>query len=140
MIRSCNFSIRLPLDLLASLERHVKEGKFSSVSEAIRSYIELGMHVESYKTMIKDPKFLKSIEDLKRTEGIFHWIETLTDEQVDSIATALKMEKENRYENIIKIIQNGCNKKKKQCKILNIVKCGQFSPRVNRICMDFKVK
>ncbi len=99
MIRSCNFSIRFPLELLDSLEKNVKEGKFSSVSEAIRSYIELGMHVESYKTMIKDPKFLKSIEELKKTEGIFHWIETLTDEQVDSIATALKMEKENRYEN-----------------------------------------
>lgn len=87
------------MDLLDSLERHVKEGKFSSVSEAIRSYIELGMHVESYKTIIKDPQFLKSIKELKQTEGVFHWTETLTDEQVDAIATALKMEKEKRYEN-----------------------------------------
>ena len=99
MIRSCLFSLRIPLELLDSLERNVKEGKFSSVSEAIRSYIELGMHVESYKIMIKDPKFLKSIEQLKQNEGVFHWIETLTDEQVNAIATALKMEKENRYEN-----------------------------------------
>jgi len=97
--RSCSFSLRLPLDLLDKLDKTVKEAKFSSISEAIRSYVELGIHVESYKTMIKDPKFLKSIEDLKRTEGIFHWIETLTDEQVDAITTALKMEKENRYEN-----------------------------------------
>ncbi len=99
MIRSCSFSIRFPLELLDSLERNVKEGKFSSVSEAIRSYIELGMHVESYKTIIKDPQFLKSIEELKQTEGVFHWIETLTDEQVTAITTALKMEKEKRYEN-----------------------------------------
>jgi len=99
MIRSCSFSIRLPLELLDSLARNVKEGKFSSVSEAIRSYIELGMHVESYKTIIKDPQFLKSIEELKQTEGVFHWIETLTDEQVNAIAIALKMEKEKRYEN-----------------------------------------
>lgn len=99
MIRSCNFSIRLSLELLDSLERKVKEGKFSSVSEAIRSYIELGKHVESYKTIIKDPQFLKSIEQLKQTEGVFHCTETLTDEQVDAIATALKMEKEKRYEN-----------------------------------------
>jgi len=47
---------------------------------------------------------------------------------------------ENRYENIIKIINRECKKKKKDCKILKIVKCGQFSPRVNRICVDFKVK
>jgi len=99
MNRSCSFSLRLQLNLLDKLDNTVKEGKFSSISEAIRSYVELGMHVESYKTMINDPKFLKSIEELKRTEGIFHWIETLTDDQVDSIATALKMEKDSRYEN-----------------------------------------
>jgi len=47
---------------------------------------------------------------------------------------------ENKYDNITKIIKQECKKKKKQCKILNIVKCGQFSPRVNRICVDFIVK
>ncbi|MBU90119.1 hypothetical protein CMO94_01145 [Candidatus Woesearchaeota archaeon] len=47
---------------------------------------------------------------------------------------------EDKYDNIIKIIDNECKKKKKQCKILDIIKCGQFSPRVNRICVDFKVK
>jgi len=46
---------------------------------------------------------------------------------------------ENKYENITKIIKQECKKKKKQCKILNIVKCGQYSPRVNRICVDFRV-
>jgi len=56
------------------------------------------MHVESYKTMIKDPAFLKSIEELKQTEGVFQWLETLSDQQADAIATALKMEKEKRYE------------------------------------------
>ncbi len=46
---------------------------------------------------------------------------------------------ENKYEDIIKIINEECKKKKKQCKILNITKCGQYSPRVVRICIDFKV-
>ncbi len=99
MIRSCSFSLRLPLDLLDKLENSVKDGKFLNVSEAIRSYIQVGIHVESYKTMIKDPEFLKSIEELKQTEGIFQWIETLNDQQMDAIATAFKMEKEKRYEN-----------------------------------------
>ncbi len=98
MNRSCSFSLRIPLDLLERLENTVKNNKFPSVSEAIRSYIAVGMHVESYKTMIKDPEFLKSIEELKQTEGIFTWIETLEDQQVDAIATALKMEKEQRFE------------------------------------------
>jgi len=99
MIRSCSFSLRISLDLLEKLENSVKSGKFSSVSDAIRSYTQVGMHVESYKTMIKDPEFLKSIEELKQTEGIFQWIETLNDQQMDAIATAFTMEKEKRYEN-----------------------------------------
>tara|TARA_Y100000294_G_scaffold163901_1_gene170211 strand:- start:8872 stop:9705 length:834 start_codon:yes stop_codon:yes gene_type:complete len=48
--------------------------------------------------------------------------------------------KENDRNKIIEIINKECKKNKKQCKILNIVKCGQFSPRVFRICVDFKVK
>ncbi len=96
MKRSFNFSFRLPLELFDKLENLVKIGKFPSVSEAIRSYIIVGMHVESYKTMIKDPEFLKSIDEIKQTEGVFQWIETLTNEQADAIATALKMEKEKR--------------------------------------------
>lgn len=47
---------------------------------------------------------------------------------------------ENNYGNIKKIINNECEKKKKECRILNIVKCGQFSPRVFRVCVDFRVK
>ena len=98
MNRSCSFSLRINWELLERLETSVKEGKFPSVSEAIRSYVVVGMHVESYKTMIKDPAFLKSIEELKQTEGVFQWLETLSDQQADAIATALKMEKEKRYE------------------------------------------
>jgi len=46
---------------------------------------------------------------------------------------------ENKYDKIIKIINIECKKKKRKCKIINIVKCGQFSPRVFRVCIDFKV-
>lgn len=99
MHHSCSYSLRLPLDLLDKLEKTVNEGKFTSMAEAVRSYVKVGMHVESYKTMIKDPEFLKSIEELKQTEGIFQWTETLSDEQADAIAMALKMEKEKRHEN-----------------------------------------
>jgi len=45
---------------------------------------------------------------------------------------------EDKYEEIIKKIKHGCKKSKKNCKILRIIKCGQFSPKVNRICVDIK--
>ena len=57
------------------------------------------MFVESYKTMIKDPAFLESIDELKQNEGLFQWTEALKDNEIDAIATALKFEKEKRYEN-----------------------------------------
>ena len=98
MKRTSLLSLRISLDLLDKLENTVKEGKLSNISEAIRYYVELGMYVESYKSMIKDPEFLKTIEELKQTEGVFNWLETLNDTQMDAIATAIKMEKEKRYE------------------------------------------
>ena len=99
MTRSCSFSLRLPLGLLEKLENSVKEGRYSSVAEAIRTNVEVGFLVESYKAMIKVPEFIKSIDDLKQREGIFQWFDPLTDGQVDAIFTAAKMEKEKRYEN-----------------------------------------
>lgn len=36
-------------------------------------------------------------------------------------------------------IKLACKKQKKKFKILRTVKCGQFSPRVFRICVDFKI-
>lgn len=46
---------------------------------------------------------------------------------------------ENKYEPIIKTISKECQKNKKKCKIIDIVKCGHFSPGVFRVCVDFKV-
>lgn len=36
-------------------------------------------------------------------------------------------------------IKNACNKVKKKCKILRTVRCGQYSPRFYRVCVDFVV-
>lgn len=40
---------------------------------------------------------------------------------------------------IKKVIKDICKREKKTCKFVRVVKCGQFSPRVNRLCVDFKV-
>ena len=36
-------------------------------------------------------------------------------------------------------VTKACKKSKKRCKILRIVKCGQYSPRFYRVCVDFLV-
>lgn len=48
--------------------------------------------------------------------------------------------KENEYYKTTDLIKKECEKTKKKCKIIDIVRCGQFSPRVFRVCFDFKVK
>jgi len=91
--------LRLPLDFFDKLENAKKIGKFPSVAEALRSYAKVGMRVESFKKTIKDPEFLKSIEELKQTEGVFEWIETLSDSEEDAILQGLEMDKEKRFQN-----------------------------------------
>jgi len=36
-------------------------------------------------------------------------------------------------------VKSACKALKKKCKILKLTKCGQFSPRVYRICIDFRI-
>lgn len=37
------------------------------------------------------------------------------------------------------IVKTACEKSKRNCKILSIIKCGQYSPRFYRVCVDFIV-
>ncbi len=38
-----------------------------------------------------------------------------------------------------KKIKEACKRAKKRCKIIEVVRCGQFGPRIHRICVDFQV-
>ena len=46
---------------------------------------------------------------------------------------------EGEFHKAEKKIKNACNKLNKKCKIINVVKCGQYSPKFYRICVDFLV-
>ena len=46
---------------------------------------------------------------------------------------------ENEFSKAKEKIDKACKKKKLKYKLLNIIKCGQFSPHVFRICVDFKI-
>ena len=48
-------------------------------------------------------------------------------------------EQEAKIKNVAKMIKQKCKSLKKSCRILRTVKCGQYSPRVFRVCVDFKV-
>jgi len=99
MKKSIPFSIRLPLDMVFKLEELTNgaEKKFATVSEAIRDLIEVGLMVNTMKAKIKDPEFLKSIEEIKKKEMIFDWVTTLRDNEMNAIQVAIQMEKDARY-------------------------------------------
>ena len=46
---------------------------------------------------------------------------------------------ENEFSKAEEKVFNVCNKSKRKCKIINVVKCGQYSPRFYRVCVDFFV-
>jgi len=91
------FSIRMPFDLIDKLEAKVKENKFKSISDAVRQYVQVGIHVESIKSKIKDPDFIKSVEHLKQEDNLIHWAKNLKDNEIDAISLTIQTEKENRY-------------------------------------------
>lgn len=47
---------------------------------------------------------------------------------------------EDHFLDAVEKVNKACKIAKKKCKILRIVRCGQHSPRVFRICVDFAVK
>ncbi|MFH1439643.1 MAG: hypothetical protein ABIG89_03690 [Candidatus Woesearchaeota archaeon] len=46
---------------------------------------------------------------------------------------------EKEFDNAKKMIKKACDKAKKKHRILRLVKCGQHSPHVFRICIDFEI-
>ena len=47
--------------------------------------------------------------------------------------------KESEFSNVKKELISKCKRLKKKCKIIRIVKAGEYSPRTYRICVDFKM-
>ena len=57
----------------------------------------------------------------------------------DSIIHFYDFLHENEFNKAKEKIDKACKKEKKKYKILNLVKCGQFGPRIYRICVDFMI-
>lgn len=47
--------------------------------------------------------------------------------------------REEEFKNIRNKIKQACKKHKKKCRILRTVKCGNYSPGVYRVCIDFRI-
>jgi Arc/MetJ-type ribon-helix-helix transcriptional regulator len=91
-------NIRFDDDLITKLNQLVSDATFENVSSAVRELIHIGLLTLNYKQQIKDPEFVKSVDELKQNDNLFNWIETLNQNQQDALFYTLKMTRENRYE------------------------------------------
>lgn len=93
-------SIRIPFELFEELKVKMNEKKISSISEGIRSYFQLGLWVERIKTEVRDPDFVKKIDDLKKGNALFEWTQTLTEEQARAIRDAITLDLDSRIKQV----------------------------------------
>lgn len=93
-------SIKWPLDLYHLLNAKVEAKTFPNFSEAVRAYAQLGLRVESFKYEIKNPEFLKSIDELKMNDSIFEWLETLSQTQKEAISFAIQIDREKHVQQV----------------------------------------
>ncbi len=99
-------------------------------AEMLRSYVKVEhKHRKFDRILMPLPKsaedFLHlALKSIKK-KGIIHFYDFLNEKDIPDAA--------------IKKIKKACKKAKKKYKIIHYNKCGQFSPHVYRVCVDFKV-
>ena len=97
--------ISFPMELLAKIHEYIGANKeFPDEAKAIRTFVEYGMNLISYKKVMQDPEkreqFLSEMSKLMQSEKIFDWVHTLESGQLDGIFMAIQMERENRTKHI----------------------------------------
>ena len=68
--------------------------------------------------------FLNEALNAVKKNGIIHFYDFL---------------REDEFSLIRKKVKQACLRKRKRYKILRLVKCGKYGPRIYRICIDFKI-
>lgn len=84
------------------------------------------------------PKFDRIVMPLPKSAGDF--LDTaLSAAKKGTIINFYAFEERGKFRKAHERIKNACKKSKKSCRILRTVKCGQHSPNMFRICVDFKI-
>lgn len=83
--------------VLRQFEEKMREKGMSSLSETIRMYSELGLFIDNIKHEVKNPEFLRQLEEIMNENKIFEWTSSMTDDQLNAIKMAVELEREQRY-------------------------------------------
>tara|TARA_B100000315_G_C14584927_1_gene592493 strand:+ start:3121 stop:3951 length:831 start_codon:yes stop_codon:yes gene_type:complete len=83
-------------------------------------------------------KFDRILMPLPKDAGEFLKV-ALTKSKKGTIIHFYDFQHETEFDEAKAKVTVACKKAKKQCKILRLVKCGQYSPGKYRVCVDFKI-
>ena len=93
-------STRLPDTVMDKIDKHIEDGNFKNLSNAIAKCAEIGIQVFEYQEMMKDPakaaEFTKKMQEILKEDQLIEWSQTLTSGQLDGFIMLLRMEKDNR--------------------------------------------
>lgn len=117
---------------------YINKGVTEIVSKDEEHPVEMIRSYRKFLEMLPEKKFDRIVMPLPTNAKSYLKI-ALNKINKNGIIHFYDFQKENKFNKSTEKIQKICQKEKKKIKILKIVKCGQFSPRVFRICVDFKV-
>jgi len=93
-------SARLPFDMAEHLGKQVEEGKFRSMPEAVRTYIQAGIRFEKLQNIMKDSKKRAELEtnlnDAAEAQFSEQFLETLDFDQLDVIYAKIGLLKDKK--------------------------------------------
>lgn len=82
--------------MVEKLDKLVLKKEFKDRSDGIRQLVTVGTFVLENKPKIKDPEFIRSMEELRKNDSIIDWTRSLTDSELYAIYQAIELERETR--------------------------------------------
>ncbi len=97
-------AVRLPIDIAEQIGEKVDDGKFKSMSEAVRTYTQAGMRFEKLQKIMNDPEkkaeFEKNIRQAFEEQFHDESLETLDYDQLDAIYAKIGLLKDKKLEQL----------------------------------------
>ena len=94
-------SARLPLSTVEQIDILIQSGKYRNLASSIEALVTLGLQLEQYQEMIKDPKrhaeFVKKMKSMMHNGQFDKVVKAMTPAELDGAALMIEIEKNGKY-------------------------------------------
>jgi len=122
------------------IELNKNAHKFAEINIVLNKILNVRLFNGNVKKVL--PKIKKKFDRILMPlpKGAIGYIEVaLSKIKRKGIIHFYDFEEDGRFERITRKIEKYCKRANKNVKILDMQKCGQYAPRVFRVCVDFEV-